>query len=137
MSILDDDVILATLQDAVAAAMAASTTPTLPVKYIGRSWVVPDDQKWLELVFIPNNTSDFWGNEKNYRGMFRMVLHWPNDDEGAYPPMAVLKSIASYFTKDRHLQSVQIYETPNLGGVLEDGPETLYPASLRYQSFRS
>lgn len=136
MSIMEDDVILAALQDGVEAAVAASSMPTLPIKYLGRSWTPPNDQQWLELIFIPNNTSDFWGSEQNYRGMFRMVLHWPNDDEGAYPPMQLLKSIASYFTKDRLLQKVQIYETPKLGGVLENGAETLYPASLRYQSFR-
>lgn len=135
-TILDDDIVLAALQDGVAAAITASTTPSLPVKYIGRSWAVPDNQKWLELVFLPNNSGDHWNDETNYRGTFRMILHWPNDDAGAYPPMAVLKSIASYFTKDRLLQNVQIYETPKLGGVLEAGAETLYPASLRYQSFR-
>jgi|SRR5882757_1450985 len=136
MSIIDDSAVIAVLQDGITAAVAASTMPTLPVKYLGRSWTPPNEQQWLELVFIPNNTNDFWGDEQNYRGMFRMVLHWPNDDEGVYPPLAVLKSIAGYFTKDRALQNVQIYETPKLGGVLENGAETLYPASLRYQSYR-
>ncbi len=137
MSILDDGTILAALQDGVAAAVLASTASTLPVKYIGRSWVVPNDQKWLELVFIPNNTNDFWGNEQNYRGMFRMVLHWPNDDAGSQGPLAVLKSIAGYFSKDRLLQMVQIYETPKLSGILEMGQETLYPCGFRYHCFRS
>ena len=136
MTIVDDGAILATLQDAVAAAVAASTLPTLPVKYVGRSWAPPNDQKWLELIFIPNNRGDYWGDEQNYRGMFRMVLHWPNDDAGAYSPFAVVKSIAGYFSKDRVLQNVQIYDTPKSGGVLEEGAETLYPISLRYQSFR-
>jgi hypothetical protein len=136
MSIIDDGAILEKLQDGVAAAVAASTAPTLPVKYVGRSWEPPNDQRYLEVVFIPNNTNDFWGDEQNYRGMFRMVLHWPNDDAGALPPLALIKSIAGYFSKDRLLQFVQIYETPKLGGILEMGHETLYPVSLRYQSFR-
>jgi len=136
MSIFEDQAIIAALQDGVTEAVAASTMATLPVKYLGRSWTPPSDQRWLELIFIPNNVNDFWGDEQNYRGMFRMVLHWPNDDEGVYPPLVVLQSIADYFTKDRVLQKVQIYDTPKLGGVLENGAETLYPASLRYQSFR-
>lgn len=137
MSVLDDDLVLEALQKGVIAAVAASDTPDLPVKYLGRNWVPPNDQKWLELVFIPNNRSgDFWGDEKNYRGLFRMILHWPNDDDGAYVPIRALKSIAGYFTKGLTLQNVTIYETPDLSGVLEAGAENLYPASLRYQCFR-
>lgn len=128
--------ILQTLQQAVTAAVAVSVVPGFPVKYIGRSWVVPDDQKWLELVFIPSSGNDFWGDERNYRGIFRLILHWPNDDRGAYGPMDVLTSIAGYFTKGLFLQKVQIYETPALTGVLENGAEMLYPATLRYQSFQ-
>lgn len=136
MSDLD---ILQTLQVAVRdGAIPASISPTLPVKYVGTILKVPDDQKYLELVWIPsNNTGDFWGNEKNYRGIFRMVLHWPNDGTGAYAPMQVIESIGSYFTKDLRLSNVQIYETPDFRGPLDLGHETLYPVNLRYQSYRS
>lgn len=133
---MKDGEILKVLQKAVMAAVTASTTPKLPVKYAGISFTPPNDNKWLELVMIPNNRSDFWGDERNYQGMFRIILHWPNENAGAYGPIAVLASIASYFSKGLFLQDVQICETPNLTGVLESGTETLYPASIRYQSFR-
>lgn len=128
--------ILKVLQTAALDAVAASTMPALPVKPYGRTWVVPNDQKWLELVFIPNNREDYWGDEKNYTGMFRLILHWPNDDAGVYAPGAVITSIASYFAKDRPLQNVRIYDNPNSMGVLEEGSELLFPISIRYQCFR-
>jgi hypothetical protein len=136
-TILDDRSILSALQDATEAAVLASIKPDLPVKYLGRSWTPPNDQKWLEVIFIPNNPSDFWGNEQTYMGMYRLILHWPNDDSGAYEPIDVLASVAGYFSKDRRLQNVSICETPAFGGVLEEGAENLYPASMRYQSFRA
>lgn len=134
---MKDEEILRALQTGTIAAVAASTMPELPIKAVGRTFTVPDDQKYLELVFIPNNRGgDFWGNEKNYQGLFRLVLHWPNDDQGIYGPMGVLASIAGYFTKGLRLQKVQIYETPNLTGILEEGSEMLLPASIRYQSYQ-
>lgn len=137
---IDDGGILRILQEAARAAVAASTIPTLPIKYLGRTFKPTDqapDGKYLELVFLPNNrNSDFWGDEKNFRGTFRLILHWPNDDKGAYAPLAALKSIAGYFSKGTLLQNVQIYETPDLTGPLEGASETLYPASIRYTSYR-
>lgn len=133
---IDDLAILEALQKATTVAVETSIAPTLPIKFVGRSLEIPDDQKWLEVVFLPNNRSDFWGEEKNYQGTYRLILHWPNDDAGAYPALLVLGSVTGHFTKDLQLPNVQIYETPSLTGTLEMGTETLYPASLRYQSFR-
>lgn len=134
---MKDGEILKVLQRAVMASITASplVTSEFPIKFVGRAFNIPNDQKWLELVFLPNNRSDFLGDEKNYQGAFRLILHWPNDDEGAYGPLTLLASISAYFTKGLFLQNVQICETPDLTGVLEQGTETLYPATIRYQSF--
>lgn len=119
-------------------AVPNSIMPNLAVKYIGRVFTPPNDQKFLELIWIPNNRNgDFLGAEKNYQGLFRMVLHWPNDNLGAYQPMRVIESIGSYFTKDALAPAIQIYETPDFRGPLEMQHETLYPSQLRYQSYRS
>lgn len=138
MSEMHDQTILQILQTATIAAVAASITPTLPVKFIGRTFIVPDDQKWLEIVFIPNNREGaYWGDEKDYRGLYRLILHWKNDDQGAYGPMRALASICSAFSKGSRLQNVTISDNPDLTGVLEQGSENLYPATIRYQCFRS
>jgi hypothetical protein len=135
---IDGD-ILKILQQAVTAAVEASMIPTLPVKFYGRTFDPEEkapDGKYLETVFIPNNpTGGYWGDEKDYMGMYRLILHWPNKDEGVYDPLDVLKSICSYFTKDRFLQIVKISDIPTLSSVQEIGSELLFPASLRYQSF--
>lgn len=134
---IDEREILEALQKATIAAVAASDTPLLPVKYIGRSQVPPSDQKWLEFVFIPNTPDNqTWGDELNYMGMFRLVLHWPNDETGAYPALDVLKSICAYFTKDRRLDGVKITNAPKLLSVLEQPTEALYPATIRFAAFR-
>jgi hypothetical protein len=135
---MEDAFVLETLQNAVKAAVTAANTVITQdrIKFEGRTLVPPNDQKYLELVFIPNNRQgDFWGDEKNYRGMFRMILHWPNDDAGPYTPMNVLKAICAYFPNGRNFNGVQIYGAPDFMGKLEPGNETLYPASLLYTFF--
>lgn len=128
--------ILEILQNVAIDAVAASLVPTLPIKCVAIGFTPPNDQKWLEIIFLPNNrNSDHWGNETNYRGTMRLILHWPNDSAGPYVPMALLDEIAAAFTKDALLQGVQIYEKPDLTGVLDMGAETLYPCSIRYQRF--
>jgi hypothetical protein len=130
--------IISALQQGVTAAVAASTSPALPVKYLEVGFTEPDDGKWLEIVWIPNNrTGDFWGEEKNYQGLLRLVLHWPNNGAGVYTPLGIIGSIADYFHKGRLLSGVQIYETADFTGTVANGDETLYPVSIRYQSYRS
>lgn len=136
---MDEDVILGELQRAVTAAVAASSSPMLPVAYIDVKFDKPADGKWLEVVYFPNNVQgDFWNNEKNYRGILRLILHWPNNGGGAgpYGPLGLLGSICDYFYTGRVLSTVKISGRPDLTGILPEGDETLYPASIRYESFR-
>lgn len=133
--------IIEALQKATTAAVAASTRPTLPVKYLGITFEIPNDHKYLEIVHIPNNVdNEFWGSEKTYRGLFRLLLHWPIDGAGVYPPTSLMKSISSHFTKGSRFTaggvSVKIYEEPDLTGMIEQPPELLFPVTIRYMSFQ-
>lgn len=133
--------ILEALQKGVTAAVATSILPTLPVKYHGRIWTIPNDGKWLEIVYIPNNVNgEFWNTGKTYRGLFRLILHWPLLDEGSYTPMNVAASVASHFAigKDFQCEGVQvkIYQEPDLTGAIEAPPEELFPVTIRYISFQ-
>jgi hypothetical protein len=137
-----DRQILQLLQTSAIAAVAASTLPTLPIKAMGRTFTIPNDQKYLELVHIPNNRQgDFWDNSKVYRGIFRLLLHWPIDDVGDYPPMNLLQSIAAPLDKDAILVdgsiSVKIYENPDFSGVVEAGTDRIFGVSIWYQSFNA
>ena len=137
---MSDKLILQAFQTAIPLAVAASIAPTLPVKMLGRVFNIPDDQKYLEIVFIPNNrTGETWGSEKTYQGLVRLVLHWPINDEGVYDPMDVILSVGSYFTKTNTLRNgdlaVKLYEDPNFTGMVEPGSELLFPVSMPYRSF--
>lgn len=138
---MSDKLVIKTFQNAVKEAVANSILPTLPIKFKGRTFNPPKNQQYVEIVFIPNNPDGlFWGSEKTYQGIFRLVLHWPNDDQGIYEPLDVIESISSHFTKQRKLFTgafaLNIYEEPKLLGDIEAGKETLYPVSMSYRSFR-
>ena len=134
---MNEVAILRALQQAVTAAVAASGTPALPVSYVDVNFNTPDDGKWLEIVWLPNNLQgDFWGGEKNYRGILRLILHWPNNGSGPYGPLGTIGSVADYFTKGKMLGGiVQTYELPDSTGRIADGDDVLYPVNIRYQSY--
>lgn len=141
---MTEKAILEALQKAVTAAVAASTKPTLSVKYVGRNFTKPNSDGWLEVIYIPNNIMDeFWAEGKTYQGILRLVLHWFMDDKGAYEPMQLIESIGSYFYKGLRLADpgntilLKINDHPNLLNVLEEAPELLLPLSVRYQFFKA
>lgn len=134
--------ILEALQKGVIAAVAASTLPAASVKYVGRNFTKPSNDKWLEVIYIPNNIAgEFWGGEKTHQGLMRLILHWPMSDRGAYEPITLAETIAGYFTKGLMLSDVantvrvKIIDNPNLLGVIEQAPEMILPLSIRYQFF--
>ena len=133
--------ILEALQKATTAAVAASTLPELPVKYKGRVFTIPSDDRWLEIVYIPNNINgEFWSSGKTYRGLYRLLLHWNIDDTGVYDPLRVIASIAGYFPIGAIFQSggvrVKVYQEPDLTGVIEAPPDQLFPVTIRYETFQ-
>lgn len=133
---MEESAILRTLQAAVRDAVAQSIQPTLPVSYVEVKFTKPNDGKWLEIIYIPNNiVGGYWDDGKDYRGLLRLVLHWPTND-GPYRPLDLLGSIGGYFTNGLLLSGVQIYGIANLTGIVQEEGETLYPVSIRYQSYR-
>lgn len=135
-----DRKILQALQTATIAAVAASTMPALSMQPVGRTLAPPPD-KWLEIVHIPNNINgEFWDAGKTYRGLYRLLLHWPVTDEGAYDPMDVLASISAHFPIGALFQkddvSVKIYQEPDLDGVIQRAPELIFLVTIRYETFQ-
>lgn len=130
--------VLQALQSAVVTAVGASP----PVKYVNRNMNPPSDGKWWEVVYLPNNIEgEFWGNEKTFRGVIRLVLHWPQDDKGAYAMFDEAQRVADKFVKGSLLQdpdkkvTVKITETVNVGGIIEQPPENILALTVRYQYF--
>lgn len=129
--------IIKALQKAVIAAVAGR----VPVKYIGINFKKPNTGGWLEVVHIPNNIlSEHWGPEKTFRGLLRLILHWPMDTQGVYVPLTLLESISGYFTKGSKLAgdnnvTLRITDVPNYLGPMEETPELLLPVSIQYEFF--
>lgn len=140
---MTEKAILEALQKGVIAAVAATSLAATAVKYVGRNFTKPNDGKWLEVIYIPNNvTNEFWGSEKTHQGILRLILHWPMTDKGAYEAVTLIEAIAAYFTKGLKLVDpgstvrINISENPNLMNVMEETPELLLPLSVRYNFFK-
>lgn len=138
---MNETTVLRPLQTGVTAAVAASTSPTLPVKYLGRIFTPPNDQKYLEIVHIPNNPNNkSWGGSENWRGLMRLILHWPLDDKGVYAPHDLIAGIAGYFSKDRLLwngaNAVKITENPISSGMIVGDREQLFVFTVEYALFK-
>lgn len=132
--------ILEALQKATIAAVAASSLPTMHIKPLGITGP-GDGQAFVEMFNITNNRQDdYWDNSRVYQGIFRIVLHWPNDTKGAYPAMTYRDELAAFFPKGRTLAAgsaqVKIYGYPDASSAVEAGAELLYPLSLPYRCFR-
>ena len=129
--------ILQALQSATISAVATSTLPTLPIAFIDVAFDPPNDGKYLELVHISNSPPDpTWGVEEHHRGIFRFILHWPNNGGGAYTPLILLASICSAFSKNQRIAGlVTVLNKPKALSKIPNGQENLYPASMEYSVF--
>lgn len=142
MSNFMDSEVFKALQKGVLASVAACDRPDLPVQMLGRTYKPgSDDTTYLQVVIIPNNPeNEQWGDNRSYAGLLRLILHYPNDNAGVYPPLDLLKSICEYFIKSRVLTdgtiTVRITTPPNFIGDLPSGHETEYPVSMRYNFFQ-
>ena len=112
-----------------------------PVKYINTNMKVKD--KFWEIVYIPNNVeNEFWSSGKTYRGIMRLVLHWPQDNKGIYKPMEEAERVANGFEKglelfdDENKVKVTITDNPDCTNVIEDEGKLLIPLTIKYICFK-
>lgn len=112
-----------------------------PVKYINTNMKAKD--KFWEIVYIPNNIEDeFWDSGKTYRGIMRLVLHWPQDSKGVYKPMEEVERVANGLEKglelfdDVNSVKVSITDNPDCTGVIEDEGKLLIPLTIKYLCFK-
>lgn len=114
------------------------------VKCLNINFNPPVDKKWWEVVYIPNNVEDeFWADEnKTYRGIFRLILHWPQKSQGVYKPLEEVERVAKGFPKNLELFSednsvkVIITDTPNVTNILEDRPQFMIGLTIKYTCFK-
>ena len=136
-----DREILKILQSEVIKAVKASSIPDLSISFVGvhDDNIPPQDQKYLEIVYIPNNPADQYIGESDkqiYQGLMRLILHWPKDGAGAYDAIDAVTSISDHFKKNvRYGDKVQVYESPKFLGAIAEQSEMLYSCSIRYRCF--
>lgn len=128
----------------------AAIDSSLPVKVKGVTFAYPSDGKFFELVLIQENSllsvprtwvgsAQSWGNEQNYSGIMRIILHWPINGEGIYPPNRILADLKSKMPKGSVIwwgeARLEIYDNPSITDVIEGLTENLYPLTVPYQFF--
>lgn len=112
------------------------------VKCINMNFSPPADKRWWEIVYIPNNLeNEFWDDGKTYRGILRLILHWPQKSQGIYKPLEEAERVADGFEKGLELYDedgkvkVVIVDKPDLTNVLEEQTQLLIGLTIRYSCF--
>lgn len=115
---------------------AASLSPLLPVQFPGRVFDIPSNGRYIEVIQIRNNRQgEYYGDERTYQGILRLLVHWPNDDAGAIPPLVYCEGIADALPKGTRFGNTVLYDVPEVGSVVEDQGQIFYPISFRYRDF--
>lgn len=111
------------------------------VKYINTNIKAKD--KFWEIVYIPNNIEDeFWDEGKTYRGIMRLILHWPQDNKGIYKPMEEAERVADGFKKglelfdDKNHLKVTLTDNADCTGIVENEGKLLIPLTIKYLCFK-
>lgn len=130
--------IIRTLQEAVTAAV----DERYDIKYLNINFEPPSDKKWWEIRYFPNNIqNEFYGREKTYRGILRLILNTPQDGKGIYSTMEEVELVAEHFKKGTKFETadghiIQIVENPDVTAVIEESPYSIVPLTIRYQCFK-
>lgn len=142
MPVSEVEVSKALIKGAIAA-ITGNADPTVaatPIKAPGRTFQPPIDQKYFEIIpFLNGAFQTFWASGETFQGFARVILHWPTDDGGIYGPMALLAKVKAVLAKGTFLENsgakLLIYDHPVIASPVENGQETLFPLTVRYQCF--
>lgn len=112
------------------------------VKCLNVNYNPPANKRWWEVVYIPNNVeNEFWDTGKTYKGIFRLILHWPQNNQGIYKPMEEAERVAKGFPKGLKLCdtingiTVTIIEQPDCQNIIESEGELLIGLTIKYLYF--
>lgn len=131
---MSDRIILKSFQKLL---ISAGASVGIPVKVRGVTFDIPNDQKYVEIVLIPNNDGgEYWGDDEIFKGIVRLITHWPNDNAGAYSGMDTAAAVAGFFTKGLILRreglTIRVTKIPIFKGEIVNENDTQYPYSFTY-----
>ena len=109
------------------------------VKCLNVNYNPPSNKRWWEVLYFPNNyENEYWDKGKTYRGIFRLILHWPQKNEGVYKPMEEVERVAKGFEKgtmltdDMNNVKVQISDNPDVSSIIEEESGLLIGLTIKY-----
>lgn len=138
---MSNHLILEALQKRLTEAVAASSEPDTPVKYMGIAQDRSNLSKWVEAVFIPNNPDGvFWGSEEEFRGIFRIIISKTMDGRAPYDIMKYADELGKFFNKGQKFSfdefAVMVYDKPKLMTISEVAPNISVSISVRYTGIK-
>lgn len=151
------DVEVEVIRTIVRAGMEACEKQGLPMQVPGRTFNSKDEApsgKWFELLTISDNgllstprlwvgRGSTWGNDQLFKGILRVILHWPVDDRGNYEQLGILADVKAELRKGTLLFGgdgaaavrLTVYDHPSITDPIDDGTERLFPLTVPYQYF--
>jgi hypothetical protein len=122
---------------------AVTPLTTLPVKYLNTNFKPPENGKWWEVLFIPTDVPDTTlGNEQMFQGIFRLLLHWPQDNKGVYKALEEVDVMREGFKKGSRFDdvatntTVSVRENPDVSSIVEESPNLLIPLTIKYHCYK-
>jgi hypothetical protein len=136
---MSNSAILAALQTAAIADIQTADN-TLPIKSVGLNFEIPDNQRYVEFVHIPNdNDNAGWREQKIFAGLFRLVFFKGNDGQAPYGLINLAEQISAAFPKSRTLPAgdlqVRIVRKPSYSGISEMENKLMLSITLQYSAF--
>lgn len=116
-------------------------TTALPVQLPDEPIDVPADRKFIELIYLPNDTErvtiDSDGRHRYY-GIFQPTVHWPIA-QGQLDPYRLAGEIADHFAADTKMifdgASVRSMQRPTVERAVKEGPDLLVAVTVEYEAY--
>lgn len=109
------------------------------IKCLNVNYNPPSNKRWWEVLYFPSNyENESWDTGKTYRGILRLILHWPQKNQGIYKPMHEVERVAEGFKKNTQLTDtsktvkVIITDNPNVTSVIEEESGLLIGLTIKY-----
>lgn len=132
------------LQEAVKSAVETIQPVQLerfPIAYLRTNFEPPKTRKYWEIIHIVNNPPDQYHDDgpQIYRGIFRVILHWPKSGDGDKEPTEWIGMLAQELRKENQLFgdsiAVTITTKPKLDTPLVNDDDLIYPLTMTYSCF--
>ena len=121
----------------------ASASTDLPLEWVGRSFDVPENRRYVRVALLPAGTERVLiGSRAPQRlsGILQLTVMWGLEN-GEQPPMEVAGQLAELFPTDLRLvegeYTIRIVRRPEIAAPVVEPSGMGVPVSVRYESWVS